>query len=122
MYFRGVGSIGFMSLGLEIPKALGESLWTGASNGLASSKSWPGEHFGASGELIAMATTASGDALLVLAPEVGCFVQRMRWTIWSTRLDEDDGDGDGEGDGGSSCSLGCGFSNSRVSPSLVSLN
>ncbi len=120
MYFRGEGSISFTSLGLEVLKALSESLWTEASNELASSKPWPGEHFGASGELVVTATTASGDALLVLAPEVGCFVWRMRWTIWSTRLGEDDRDG--EEDGGSGCLLGCSFGSSRVSPSSALSN
>ena len=38
MYFRGEGSMGFMSLGLEVLKALGKSLWVGVSNGFASSK------------------------------------------------------------------------------------
>ncbi len=121
MYFRGEGSISFTLLGLEVLKALSKSLWIEVSNGLASSKPWSGEHFGASGKLAAVAT-ASGDALLVLAPEVGRFVRRMHWTIWSTRLGEDDGGGDGEGDGGSGCSLGCSFGNSQVLPSSASSN
>ncbi len=121
MYFRGEGSVSFTSLELEVPKALSESLWSEVSNGLVSSKPWFGEHFSASGEL-AMAATASGDTLLVLAPEVGRFVRRMCWTIWSTQLGEDDGGGDGEGDGGSGCSLGCSFGNSWVSPSSASSN
>ncbi len=38
VYFRGEGSMGFTSLGLEVFKALGESLWVGVSDGFASSK------------------------------------------------------------------------------------
>ncbi len=83
MYTRGESSISFTSLRLEVLKAFGESLWAGASNGLASSKPQPGEHFGASRELTA-AAAASGDALLALTSEVWCFARRMRWTIWST--------------------------------------